>query len=120
MKGGNGPTKQLQDVYWSAFDYASHVPQSSLATITDNCHPLPSVILCWTIEMDITILCYKFSCELISCITLICLIEQPLTDFFGRFKNSANLSFSALYPAINLYSWVCCAGVALLLGASNA
>ena len=27
MKGGYGPTKQLQDLNWGAFDHASHAPQ---------------------------------------------------------------------------------------------
>ena len=27
MKGGHGPTKQLQDLKWGAFDHAFHAPQ---------------------------------------------------------------------------------------------
>ena len=27
MKGGHGPTKELQDLNWGAFDHASHAPQ---------------------------------------------------------------------------------------------
>ena len=27
MKGGHGPTKQLQNLNWDAFDHASHAPQ---------------------------------------------------------------------------------------------
>ena len=34
VKGDRVPTKELQDVNWSALDHASHAPQLSLATIT--------------------------------------------------------------------------------------
>ena len=27
MKEGHGPTKELQDLNWGAFDHASHAPQ---------------------------------------------------------------------------------------------
>ena len=33
MKGGHGPTKQLEDLKWGAFNHASHAPQLSRATI---------------------------------------------------------------------------------------